>query len=295
MEIGVHLPHVGPLASREGVIAFAQLAEQHGFDSLWVSDHVVVPRRIRSRYPYRGDGAFPVQPETAILEPLATLLFVAGVTQRAKLGTTVLVVPMRNPIVTAKTLSSLDVLSNGRLILGVGTGWMEEEFEALDAPFERRGARTDEYIQLYKALWTEPNPSFRGEFWQMKEVGFAPKPLQRPCPPIWVGGHSAPALRRAGRLGDAWHAAFIDAAQAREHYQEVQRHALEAGRDPASVSLTVRVRLPLDDPPRAIDRLRSYRDVGVNHVVVELISAELEQAEAMMRVFAQEVRPRVVP
>src|SRR3989304_6164897 len=127
MKIGVHLPHVGPLASREGITAFAQLAEDFGFDSLWVSDHVVIPRQIDSRYPYRADGALPLRPDTPLLEPLASLLFVAGITHRVGLGTSVLVLPMRNPIIAAKMLASLDVLSNGRLILGVGAGWMAQE------------------------------------------------------------------------------------------------------------------------------------------------------------------------
>ena len=198
MKIGLHLPHVGPLATREGLTGFAQAAEEHGFDSLWVSDHVVVPRHLDSSYPYSRDGGFPVPPELPFQEPVATLLFVAGVTQRAKLGTTILVIPMRNPIVTAKQLATLDVLSGGRLILGVGAGWMEEEFELLGVPFERRGARLDEYIRLFRALWTEDNPSFKGKFWQVEDVGFAPKPVQKPCPPIWTGGHGERALRDAG-------------------------------------------------------------------------------------------------
>lgn len=294
MEIGLHLPHIGPLANREGITAFAKLAEEHGFDSLWVSDHVIVPRGLDSRYPYRRDGAFPVQPEVPMLEPIATLLFAAAVTERVKLGTTVLVIPMRNPIVTAKQLASLDVLSNGRLILGVGAGWMEEEFEMLGVPFKRRGARLDEYIQLFKALWTEENPSFHGKFWQIEEVGFAPKPIQRPHPPIWVGGHSAPALRRAGRMADGWHAVGIEPDTLREQFQEVQRHAQEAGRDPASVSLSVRTRISLKDPPQAIEQLQKYREVGVTHVVLEIFTRDLEQARSLMEVLAREVRPKVV-
>ena len=294
MEIGVHLPHIGPLATREGITAFAQLAEELGFDSLWASDHVVVPRQLRSRYPYSPDGAFPVPPDVPFLEPLASLLFAAGVTQRAKLGTTILVIPMRNPIVTAKQLASLDVLSDGRLILGVGSGWMEEEFQMLGVPFERRGARTDEYIELFRALWTEENPSFHGKFWQIEEVGFSPKPLQRPHPPIWTGGHSPLALRRAGRLADAWHAAYVGPDRLREQYREVQRHAQEAGRDPASVALTVRTRLPLTDPPAAIEQLQALREVGASHVVAEIFTAELEQARSLLKVLAREVRPQAI-
>ena len=294
MEFGLHLPHVGPLATREGITAFAQLAEELGFDALWVSDHIVVPRSLDSRYPYSRDGSFPVSPDVPLMEPLATLLFAAAITERVKLGTTVLVIPMRNPIVTAKQLASLDVLSNGRLILGVGAGWMEEEFKMLGVPFERRGARTNEYIRLIKALWTEENPSFEGKFWQIKDVGFSPKPLQKPHPPIWTGGHSAPALRRAGRLSDGWHAVGVSPDTLREQFQEVQRHAKEAGRDPASLTLSVRPRVRLDDPAKTIELLRSYREVGVSHVVLEMFAPDMDRVRSLMETLANEIRPQVL-
>ncbi len=294
MEFGLHLPHVGPLATREGITAFAQLVEELGFDALWVSDHIVVPRSLDSRYPYSRDGSFPVSPDVSLMEPIATLLFVAAITERVKLGTTVLVLPMRNPIVTAKQLASLDVLSNGRLILGVGTGWMEEEFQMLGVPFKRRGARTNEYIRLIKALWTEENPSFEGEFWQIKDVGFNPKPLQKPHPPIWTGGHSAPALRRAGRLSDGWHAVGVSPDTLREQFQEVQRHAEEAGRDPASLTLSVRPRVRLDDPAKAIELLRSYREVGVSHAVLEISAPDMDRARSLLETLANEIRPQVL-
>ena len=292
MEFGLHLPHVGPLATREGITAFAQLVEELGFDALWVSDHIVVPRSLESRYPYRRDGSFPVSPDVSLMEPIATLLFVAAITERVKLGTTVLVLPMRNPIVTAKQLASLDVLSNGRLILGVGTGWMEEEFQMLGVPFKRRGARTNEYIRLIKALWTEENPSFEGEFWQIKDVGFNPKPLQKPHPPIWTGGHSAPALRRAGRLSDGWHAVGVSPDTLREQFQEVQRHAEEAGRDPASITLSVRPRVRIDDPAKTIELLRSYREVGVSHAVLEIFAPDMDRARSLLETLANEIRPQ---
>ena len=294
MEFGLHLPHVGPLATREGITAFAQLVEKLGFDALWVSDHIVVPRSVDSRYPYSRDGSFPVSPDVSLMEPIATLLFAAAVTERVKLGTTVLVLPMRNPIVTAKQLASLDVLSNGRLILGVGTGWMEEEFQMLGVPFKRRGARTNEYIRLLKALWTEENPSFEGEFWQIKNVGFNPKPLQQPHPPIWTGGHSAPALRRAGRLSDGWHAVGVSPDTLREQFQEVQRHAEEAGRDPASLTLSVRPRVRMDDPAKTIELLRSYREVGVSHAVLEIFAPDMDRVRSLMDTLANEIRPQVL-
>jgi len=293
MEIGLHLPHVGPLANRDGITSFAKLAEEHGFDSLWVSDHVIVPRHLESRYPYSRDGSFPLPPELPFLEPLATLLFVAGVTERPKLGTTILVLPMRNPIVTAKMLASLDVLSNGRLVLGAGAGWMAEEFEMLGVPFEKRGARLDDYISLYRALWTEANPSFHGKFWQIEEVGFSPKPVQKPHPPIWVGGHSAPALRRAGRLGNAWHAVGVPADVMARQFDEVKQHAERAGRDPNTLGLTMRTRLPLNEPSQAAEVLQAYADIGVSHTVLEIATGDIDRAREMMEVVAAEVRPKV--
>src|SRR5579884_792331 len=148
MQFGMHLPHLGRSASRDVLRGFARAAEETGFDSLWVSDHVIVPRRLSSRYPYNETGEFPFRADAPFLDPIATLLFIAGCTERVKLGTAVLIVPYRNPVVQAKELATLDFVSGGRLILGIGTGWMAEEFEALDVPFAHRGSRTNEYLRL---------------------------------------------------------------------------------------------------------------------------------------------------
>jgi probable F420-dependent oxidoreductase len=294
MEIGLHLPQVGPLATREGLTTIAQMAEERGFASLWVSDHVIVPRKITSRYPYSPDGSFPVPPDIPFLEPLATLLFVAAVTQKAKLGTTILVVPMRNPVITAKMLATLDVLSNGRLILGAGAGWLAEEFEMLEVPFEKRGARLDDYIELIRALWTEDNPSFNGRYYKIEDVGFAPKPIQKPHPPIWIGGHSSPALRRAGRFGNAWHAAYAGPELLKKQFAEVREHAERAGRDPNSIELTVRTRLPLNHPEQAIAQLQACRELGVTHVVIEALTSDLDRTRSMIDTLANEVLPKAL-
>ncbi len=286
MKIGLHLPHVGPLGNRNDLIEFARFAEERGFDSLWVSDHVVVPRTITSRYPYSPDGSFPLPPDLPFLEPLATLLFVSAVTQRAMLGTTILVVPMRNPVITAKMLATLDVLSNGRCILGAGAGWMQEEFEMLNVPFEKRGARLDDYLGVIKSLWTEDQPSFKGKYYSIENVGFAPKPAQQPHPPIWIGGHSTPALRRAGRLGDAWHAAYSGPEIVSQQYQEVRRHAEEAGRTPDSVALTVRMRLPLKDLDRTAEQLERCREIGVAHLVSEAFGSSLDSQKSLIDTLA---------
>ena len=282
MEIGVHLPHIGPLANRDALIDFARFAEERGFDSLWVSDHVVVPRTIASRYPYSPDGRFPIPPDLPFLEPLATLLFAAAVTQRARLGTSILVVPMRNPVITAKQLATLDALSNGRAILGAGAGWMREEFELLDVPFEHRGARLDDYLRVIKALWTEDRPSFHGTYYSIDDAGFAPKPATKPHPAIWIGGHGARALRRAGELGDAWHAAYAGPETVSKQYQDVRRYAEAAGRDPDSVALTVRTRLPLNDLERTKDELQRCQEIGVSHLVSEAFGADLDKLKSLM-------------
>ncbi len=295
MKFGVHLPQIGRSATREGIRDFAQMVEELGFDSVWVSDHVVVPRRIRSRYPYSRSGQFPMPPDLPFLEPLSALGFVAGCTERVSLGTTVLVVPMRNPVLAAKQLASLDVLSGGRLIFGAGAGWMEEEFQALDAPFGRRGRRLDECLTLIRALWTEPNVDFEGEFYSLHDVGFAPRPLQKPHPPIWVGGHGDAARRRAALLGDAWHAIGLAPERLAELHATVRDTAREAGRG-ADIAVTLRLGVRLDPEalPEVIEQLSAYRDAGVSHFVLE--PAGMQDAEAtakQLERFQSEALPQI--
>lgn len=295
MQLGVHLPQVGPNATREGVLALARRAEELGFDSLWVSDHVVVPRQIRGQYPGAGGAwgaAFPVPPDWPFLEAISTLLFAAGFTQRLLLGISVLVVPQRNPVLTAKMLATLDVLSGGRLIFGAGIGWLPEEFAALDVPFAQRGARTEEYLRLIKALWTEDHPSFRGRFYSLDDVGFYPKPLQKPHPPIWMGGWAEAALRRVARLADGWHSGGPPQALA-ERYQLLRRFAKEAGRDPDAVALSVRTESHLwsAGPQVALETLRQYRDIGARHAILVFAGRTIELALERMEGFARDLRP----
>src|SRR5918996_621877 len=183
MDIGCHLPTQGAVATREALTAFAARAEQHGMASLWVSDHVVFPRKNTGRYP---GGRFPHAPETPYLEPVAVLAAAAMCTTRARLGASVFILGHRNPVVMAKMLTTIDTLSNGRLICGVGVGWWREEFAALGIPFEKRGRRADEMLQVLKALWTQDEPRFHGLFYQLRVVGFAPNPMHHPHPPLWI-------------------------------------------------------------------------------------------------------------
>src|SRR6516225_9158878 len=204
MRYGFYLPTRGPTATRDGVLALAREGERLGLHSAMIADHIVFPVESQSTYPYTLDGKHPSAGDA--LETFSILGVVAGATERLRLVTSVLVLPYRNPVLTAKMVASLDVLSGGRLTLGVGAGWLKEEFEALNSPaFEARGAVTDEWITIFKQLWSQSPASFDGRFYRYSDIRCEPFPVQKPHPPIWVGGHSRAALRRTARHGDGWH------------------------------------------------------------------------------------------
>ena len=293
LAVGCHLPVFGPAATRDTLIGFARRMEDLGYDSLWVSDHVVIPWEIRSRYPYRPGGEFPLPPSTNILEPLTVLALVAGVTERVKLGTSVLVLPHRHPVLTAKILASLDHLAPGRTILGAGVGWMREEVELLGAPYDRRGAWTDEAIRIMRACWTEERAAFSGEFFRIPPVSSAPKPPGGSIP-IWIGGHTPRALRRVAELGDGWHAAFATAREMEEGRAHLDEACRRRGRDPSSLTLSVRLGLPArkatDD---LVSELKALRDLGVHHVILETRVRDLADMVTTYTRFATDVRPRL--
>src|SRR2546425_1115896 len=194
MRFGCHLPVYAPAPTRATLVGSARRAEALGYASLWASDHVVLPGRIASRYPYNATGDFPLPPATDFLEPLTALALVAGVTERAALGTTVLVLPHRHPLLAAKMLATLDHLAPGRVILGAGVGWMREEIEALGAPYDRRGAWSDEAIRVMRACWRDERVAHTGEFFRFDALACRPAPA-RGTIPIWIGGHTPRALR----------------------------------------------------------------------------------------------------
>lgn len=317
VDFGVSLPSRGPLAKVDVLLRIAEKAEALGYDSVFVTDHVVLPvSAARSVYPYSPTGQFPGGAAQDYLDPLALLGHLGHATRRVRLGTSVLVIPYRNPLVTAKTLATLDVLARGRLILGAGTGWWREEFEALGAPpFEERGAVTDEYLRLMRAVWTTDPVTFEGRYCRVPEVHALPKPLQRGGIPVWVGGHTPAALRRTGALGDGWHPIALrpPAMLAPEAYAvcvaRIQAHAREAGRDPAAITLTLRVpmetraaraKAPAGDrplfqgtPDEVLADLRRYQALGVSHVVFDPVRPDLRAWLATLERFAGEVRPRL--
>ena len=282
MEFGVHLPHLGRQTDAATLINFAQAVEQAGFASGWVSDHVCWPDDITSKYPYTEDGSFAPASDLGWLDPIGTQLFVAAQTSTLKLGFSVLILPYRQPVTTAKQLATLDVLSNGRLILGCGVGWMREEAEILGMPWDRRGARADEQLQLMHTLFTSAQPSFDGEFYQVPQVGFEPKPVQQPIP-IWVGGASPAAFRRAARYGNGFHAAFQPLPVVVEEWAAVREEAQRIGRDPDAFTLSLRVFLDpagVMEPQKSVagsagemqDTVGALGEAGVQHIVLDPVA-----------------------
>ncbi len=314
MEFGFYLPNSGEGAQPDALASIAQLGDRLGFHCMVAPDHILMPREVGSVYPYSitgnilaggnsGAGEWP--------EQITTLAFLAGVTERIRLVTSVMIVPYRNPLLCAKMLATLDMLSKGRLIVGAGVGWMEEEFELLDAPpFAERGLVTDEYLQAFIELWTADSPSFDGKHVQFSDIVFLPKPAQKPHPPIWIGGQSRAALRRAARLGNAWHpvgaipAAPLEPEELAENLAYMHRHAEQAGRDPAEIQVSMKA--PLYDssndaggtrrrfsgPPDAVlQDIHAYSEVGVSHLIFDFRSPHHSETEERMARFSEEVMP----
>jgi probable F420-dependent oxidoreductase len=248
MQIGFSAPSAGPLASADNLTRLATGAEALGYSHATFSDHVVIPTDVAARYPYSDTGEFSTAGNGERNEQLIELAFVAARTSTLRLVTSVMVVPHRPAVLAAKQLATIDVLSGGRVTLGIGAGWMREEFEAIDAPdFDKRGKVTDEYIAAFRELWSKERPKFSGEFVTFDNIIFAPKPAQKGGIPIWVGGESGPALRRTARLGDAWYPigsnpAFpLDSlARFRASVEKLHKFTAEAGRDPKSIGLAFR-------------------------------------------------------
>lgn len=298
MRFGIWLPNCRHLATPEIIRTAAVRAEALGYDSVWVSDHVVVPRANVANF------------GTTIFDPLITLGVVAGATRRVRLGTTVLIVPYRPAVVTAKMISSLDALSDGRVILGVGAGWVAAESAMLGVPFAERGPMTDEYLRAMQELWTSPSPSFSGKYVQFHDLHFEPRPTQTPHPPIWVGGHSRAALRRTVELGAAWHPINRSPEELRAGVAELARLSRARGRaTPPALTLRndVRIlragetapasahagRVIAGEPAAVVDQIAELAACGVEELVVELLAADGPELDDQMVAFAERVRPRV--
>jgi probable F420-dependent oxidoreductase len=294
MDIGCHLPNQGPLATREALATFARAADERGVASLWVSDHVIFPRTATGSYP---GGRFPHPPDKPYLEPVVTLTAAAMCTTRARLGASVFILGHRHPVVMAKMLTSIDALSEGRLIVGVGVGWWKEELEMLGAPFTKRGRQADEALQVFKALWTQDNPAFEGEFFRIRDLGFAPKPVQKPHPPIWVGGDSPGAFRRVATLGDGWHATSKTPAQFSEALGRLRKAADEARRPFESIELSLRFELTdeliTQGTQAVVDALGAYKRLGLTHILLQFRRDDLGRMLEILELVTGSVRPAV--
>jgi probable F420-dependent oxidoreductase len=244
MRIGFNAPTSGPLIEPDSFISIITEGEALGFDYVTISDHIMVPRNLESKYPYTDTGEFPAGTQAAWLEQLGTTAFIAALTKKLRFVLSVMVVPHRPAVLTAKLLSTIDYLSKGRLTLGIGVGWCREEFEAIGTePFNERGAVTDETIAVCRELWTNENPSFSGKYANFSNIFFLPRPVQKRLP-IWVGGESNPAMRRTARLADAWYPIGTNPkfrldtlARLEAGYEKLRQMARDAGRDPKEVSL----------------------------------------------------------
>ena len=311
MRYGFYLPTRGPLATRQALSAILKTAESSGFDSVMVADHIILPTRIESAYPYTVQGKFVSEGEC--FEQLAMMAFVAGRTETLRIVSSVMIVPHRNPVFNAKALATIDVLSGGRLTVGLGVGWMAEEFKALAAPdFKHRGAVTDEYVAIFKKLWTGEPVSHAGRFYSFDEVSCQPRPIQPSGPPIWIGGHSNPALRRVAKFGDGWHPVGATAAsplppdELRQKLAAIQGLMAAEGRDFAK--LEVSYKAPFYDggvPPKGeqrrlftggVDAVRediaTFEALGVHELVFDFRGAALNECLDRMRQFAQDIIAR---
>ena len=308
MQFGIGLPNLSYVDPTETLMRLAHTAQELAFDAIWVSDHVFIPYEYEPNYPYSATGRLELSATDYIFDALTTLSFLAGQVSTPRLGISVLIMPYRNPIITAKMLVTLDVLSGGRVILGAGVGWMPEEFAALGASYEHRGGVTDEYIQIFRELCTADKPSFEGKHYQIANLGFFPKPMQKPHPPVWIGGYTPAALRRAVRLGDGWHPSNLLPEALAEKAITLRRLCAEAGRDPTSLTISTRVNnvafgdrgdttgrpTPLSGTAQhMIDTIKRYADAGVQHIVLGIRGHDAETMIATARRFVDEVRPKV--
>ncbi|MEV5974973.1 LLM class F420-dependent oxidoreductase [Streptomyces sp. NPDC051921] len=298
MKLGIALPTVGPPGRRRYVLEVATAADRMGFDSVWVSSHVALPRQRESTCLYpRAKTADAYNWGVAWLEPIAVMGLVAGVTERVRIGTHVLALPYRNPVILASELASLDQLSLGRIVLGAGIGWMDEEFRTVGVPRKQRGARTDESIEVMRTLWAARRPtSFHGRFTDFDDMWLASRPHSEQGPPVYVGGNTEAALRRVARLGEGWLAHELYPEEIPPARDTLARFAEEAGRDPAGIELTVRRALvpPFEVMDFMSDRLSirgtaeevaeqldAYRRVGVSLTVLDLSMRPAEIVETM--------------
>lgn len=308
-EFGLDVGIYGPLARPDVVLELAKLAEEMDFGAVWLADHVAFPVAFSSKYPYSETGSFPTKLDQPLLEAVATMGVLAGATKRVKLGTAVLVMPHRNPLLLARMLATIDNFSGGRVILGAGTGWLKEEFEALETfDFARRGKVTDEYIEIFKAICAGGEVGYEGETYRFAPVISAPGSLQRPHPPVLVGGVADPALRRVARLGDGWLAVSLEVDAVQERLDRLRAFCGDHGRRYEDLQLAYKIFLSIGEARRGmhgerepgtgsleqiVDDLKRLKDMGFSHFIVRYRSDGEAEQRAQIARFTDEIVPAV--
>lgn len=271
----------GGLGARPDVaLRIARLGEELGYDSLWTVEHVVVPSGYESVYPYASSGKLPGGEDVDITDPLVWMAFVASATERVLLGTGILILPQRNPVVLAKEIATLDLLSGGRVLLGIGVGWLREEFDAIGVPFEDRTARAEEYVEAMRVLWREDEPTFKGRFCGFERARCNPKPARPGGPPVLVGGSTDPAARRAGRIGDGYFPWRVTPDELENLLAAMRESAKDAGRDPDAIEVTIGGTRDLELIPR-------YEELGASRFLIPAVGRTADEIEAVLRGFAE--------
>jgi probable F420-dependent oxidoreductase len=283
MKLGLFATFMSPIADRIMIRDFAQRADAIGVDSLWMGEHDVLFDKTDPPYPGSRDGKLPVPPGGGLLDTVATFGFLAGITENLRFGTGISLISQRNPIYTAKEFATLDWLTGGRIDFGVGVGWCKEEVIASGYTWQDRGARSDEFLELTRLLWTEPEVSYDGQHFQLASCHMDPKPIQNPHIPIFVGGHSRAALRRAARWGDGWYGFQLDPARTAPILDDLRAACEAQGRDPAELEIVI-------TPTGAdSDTIRAFADLGVSRLVLALgsqkpgaVDARLKEVETLL-------------
>ena len=306
MNIGLSIPR---LPDAPGIRRFVQRAEELGFESVLAGDHLLLPTGGTNQYPYTADGSFSRPTDEPFLETMTLLGYMAACTDTIKLGSTVIILPYRNPLVQAKMFASLDVLTGGRMICGVGVGWLEQEFDTLGVPYAERGPMSDEFLEIFRVLWTQANPEFHGKYYDIEGIQFYPKPVQQPYIPIWVGGHSRPALRRVARYGDCWHTTRQTPDFVAQNLPYLRAQTERAGRDPAAISISLKRSLHFTDldatqeasvltggaviatTQEVIDDVHYCRELGIDQLTYDFRVEGLEAGIRVMEHLAAEVLP----
>jgi len=286
MKIGLSYANAGPFISPERLGHLAQTAERCGIESIWTVEHVVIPENYKSTYPYSSSGKLPGSEDVPIPDPLLPLAFAAALTSTLKLATGILILPQRHPLYVAKELATLDVLSRGRMILGIGSGWLREEFDSLGLDFDSRGSRTNEAIEAIRTLWREGSSRFAGKHFNFGPVKSFPKPVQKGGVPVHIGGHSKAAARRAARLGDGFFPMELDPGKLAGLLSVMKEECAKIGRNPAEIEISAAGKPTLEF-------INRYRDMGISRLVIGPPAWDEEGLTRGLEKIASEVVPKL--